>query len=874
MKNFDNVVTIFESVVSRYPERCAIRCQGKSWTYQELNAAANRLAARLRRLGTTRDALVGIHLDRSFELIVAIFAVLKADGAYLPLDLASPEDRLKFMVEDSAVKVVLTDSQRAPRFSSFDGTVIRLDDDSLAGESVENPPSTVGPANIAYVIYTSGSTGKPKGVLVTHENVARLFTATDAWYGFGPDDVWTMFHSCAFDFSVWEIFGALLYGGSLVIVPYQVSRSAEAFHELLVSEKVTVLNQTPSAFRQLVQADAGHPRAALALRYIIFGGEALEFQSLVPWFERYGDKQPRCINMYGITETTVHVTYRPITRRDVDANSGSNIGIPIPDLQVYLVDDQGRRVTGSEPGEILVGGAGVAAGYLNRADLTRERFIPNAFEPNKSDRLYRTGDRARFLANGDLEYLGRIDHQVKIRGFRIELDEINSVLARYPGVRESTVIARADSDGEHRLIAYLVVADPKTPPAVEALRAHLSAKLPSYMVPAAYVFLQAFPLTLNGKLDRDKLPAPGSDRPALEAAFVAPKGDLEEGIAKIWRAILHLDEVGANDNFFNLGGDSLSAMNMLAQLEKLIGRSVGILPMLEGGTIRDLAAAAADNAPITPPPMIMCTQPGTGTDPFFYAHGDYQSGGFYCQRLAQIIGQDQAFYSIAPHGTFGGAMPPTIEEMAEDYVSLIRSVQPHGPYQLGGFCNGAVTMYDVAQRLARAGETVKLLVLLDPPDLYFFVLRRRIMQIGKVLGMSEGQGRTVYQRIAEGVEIWRDQGALTFGKEFATRSVEWIERTYKGFFELPVEETRPNLNLHYYEALARYEPVPYQSSGEAWIILREGESARHPKQVSYWSRYITKARFEVVVGEHLEFKNSLNEISGVIAKALKKASRQ
>ncbi len=666
--------------------------------------------------------------------------------------------------------------------------------------------------------------------------------------------------------------GALLYGGALVIVPYETSRSAEAFRDLLVREKITVLNQTPSAFRALVAADAAKPKAELALRTLVFGGEALDFPSLAPWFDRYGDEQPKCINMYGITETTVHVTYRPITRQDVAAHSGSNIGVPIPDLQIYLVDEQGRRITGAEPGEILVGGTGVAAGYLHRPDLTRERFIPNPFEPEKSARLYRTGDLARQLANGDYEYVGRIDQQVKIRGYRIELDEINSVLARYNGVRESAVVARAEPGEEPRLIAYLIVADPRTPPAVEALRAHLAAKLPAYMVPAAYVFLEKFPLTLNGKLDREKLPAPGADRPTMEAAYVAPQGDLEESIAKIWRAILRLDKVGVNDNFFNLGGDSLSAMNMLAQLEKVTGRVVGVRPMLLGGTIRDLAAAVADKALVGPPPMMICTQSGNGIDPFFFAHGDYMAGGFYCQRIAQMMGPEQAFYAIAPHGTFGGALPATIEEMAVDYIAQVRSVQPHGPYRLGGFCNGAVTMYEVAQQLIRAGETVSVLVLLDPPDLFFFILRRRIMAIGKFLGLSEGQGRTVYQRIAEGVEIWREHGAFTFGQEVAIRTVRWAERKYKGFFALPVDDSKLNLNFHYYEALARYEPLSCVGSGKVYIILREGESFRHPKQKSYWSRYIAYPQFEVAPGNHLEFKGSVDEISRIIANALKKGT--
>jgi thioesterase domain-containing protein len=314
-------------------------------------------------------------------------------------------------------------------------------------------------------------------------------------------------------------------------------------------------------------------------------------------------------------------------------------------------------------------------------------------------------------------------------------------------------------------------------------------------------------------------------------------------------------------------------MNMLAQFEKLTGRSVGVRPLLEGGTIRDLAAAAADSSAAAPPPMMICTQPGNGTDPFFFAHGDYQAGGFYCQKLAQKIGPDQAFYAIAPHGTFGGDRPATVEEMAASYAALIRSVQPKGPYRLGGFCNGAVTIYEVAQQLVVAGQTVNLLVLLDPPDLYFFILRRRIMAIGKMLGLSEGQGRTAYQRIAEGVEIWKDHGAQTFFREFATRTVEWIARKWKGFFQIPVEESKPNLNFHYYEALARYEPRLYHGSGEAVIILREGESSRHPKQISYWTGHIGMPRFEVVAGKHLEFKTDVVEIARVIAAALKKAGR-
>jgi amino acid adenylation domain-containing protein len=569
---------------------------GASLSYGSLNAQANRLAAYLRELGVGPESLVGVHLERSFDLVVAIFAILKAGGAYLPLDLACPEERLSFMLEDSGARVLVTNSDFARRAEPYTGAVVCLDREAgrIAGRSGENVPSTTRPEHLAYVIYTSGSTGTPKGCLITQENVARLFTATDPWFRFGPEDVWTLFHSSAFDFSVWEIFGALLYGGRLVIVPYMVSRSASAFRELLIAERVTVLNQTPSAFRQLVQADRALPPGDFALRYVIFGGEALEFQSLRPWFERYGDERPECVNMYGITETTVHVTYRPVRFTDLESDSGSNIGIPIPDLQVYVVDAEGRRVATGGTGEMLVGGLGVARGYLNRPDLTRERFIANPFDPAKSPRLYRSGDLARVRENGDLEYLGRIDHQVKIRGFRIELTEIESTLARHPSVKECAVLARTDSVSEPRLVAYLVTGGDAAP-GVEELREHLARKLPEYMVPSAFVFLDAFPLTVNGKLDRDALPAPSSERPRLASEYAAPQGETEKMLAGLWKTALRQEQVSVNDNFFDIGADSLMLTSVHRRLQTELKREIPITELFQFPTIRSLASRLGAN---------------------------------------------------------------------------------------------------------------------------------------------------------------------------------------------------------------------------------------------------------------------------------------
>jgi len=370
--------SMFEAQVERTPEAVALICDDQSLTYRELNRRANRLAHALRERNVGPDTIVGICIDRSLELVIALLGILKAGGAYLPIDLAYPRERLAFMLEDANAPVLLTQSKLAADLPAYQAKVLCLDDAELAAfdaYSTSNPESGAAAENLAYVIFTSGSTGQSKGALVTHYNVVRLFDATQDWYGFNERDVWTLFHSYAFDFSVWELWGALLYGGRVVIVPYWASRSPQDFRELLVRERVTVLNQTPSAFRQLLQAELAQPKADLALRYLIFGGEALELQSLRPWFERYGDEKPLLVNMYGITETTVHVTYRPIRWDDLRSGQGSVIGVPIPDLQVYVLDPNGNPVPVGVPGEMYVGGAGVARGYLNRPELTAQRFI-------------------------------------------------------------------------------------------------------------------------------------------------------------------------------------------------------------------------------------------------------------------------------------------------------------------------------------------------------------------------------------------------------------------------------------------------------------------------------------------------------------------
>jgi amino acid adenylation domain-containing protein len=581
---------LFEAQVERAPEAPALICEGRQLTYGELNRRANKLAHYLRSRGIGPDTLAGMFVERSVEMVVGVLGILKAGGAYLPLDPTYPRDRLAFVVADADIKILLTERRLLNSLPDHRAEVFCLDADwdKVDAEPDVNPRLGIARENLAYVIYTSGSTGKPKGVLVSHANVLRLFSSTRRWFDFGPDDVWTLFHSYAFDFSVWELWGALLYGGRLVIVPYVVSRSPESFYELLSARKVTVLNQTPSAFRQLMQVDEGSsPRRDLALRLVIFGGEALDIAALRPWFERHGDEKPQLVNMYGITETTVHVTYRALKREDSIKTAASLIGVPIPDLRVHILDKHLEPVPVDVAGEIFVAGAGVARGYLNRPALTAERFIPDPFSGAPGARLYKTGDSARRLSDGDIEYLGRIDQQVKIRGFRIELGEIEATLLDHPLVRDAIVVAKDSRAGEKQLIAYALPASGQAPAAAE-LRSFLKNRLPDYMLPAHVMFIDAIPLTSNGKIDRNALPDPEAARPDLGASFVGARTPLEKTLADIWAETVQVESVGIDDNFFELGGDSIRSVQMISKAQKH-GLSLTFRELFEHQTIRELA---------------------------------------------------------------------------------------------------------------------------------------------------------------------------------------------------------------------------------------------------------------------------------------------
>ncbi|MGW1627624.1 amino acid adenylation domain-containing protein, partial [Streptomyces sp. NPDC002172] len=554
---------VFEERVAVAPDAVAVVADGEELSYAEVNRRANRLAHHLRSLGVGAESLVGLCLERGVELVPALLGVLKSGAAYVPLDPAHPAERLGYVLADAGVEVVVTTSALEGLLGEggFSGAVVALDRHNavLAGCPESDPEVVSGPDNAVYVIYTSGSTGRPKGVTLTHANVVRLLRTAQEHYSFDASDVWSLFHSFAFDVSVFEMWGALLHGGTLVVVPRDVARSPEDFLDLLVERRVTVLSQTPSAFRGLVAAAGeGDPRVdRLALRHVIFAGERLEFRELKPWTDRLGLDGPVLVNMYGITETTVHTTFYRVTEEDVRAASGNPVGAPLSDLSVHLLDGRGELVPVGVPGEIHVGGPGVARGYLGRPGLTAERFVPDPFGPAGS-RLYRSGDLARRRPDGGLDYVGRIDHQVKIRGYRVELGEIEAALSAHPHIREAVVVVREDTPGDRRLAAYLVAARGATVPETRELRELLARDLPDYMVPAAFVALDALPLTANGKLDQRALPAPGTDA-FLQSAYVAPRTPTEERVAAVWAGALEVDRVGVHDSFFDLGGDSIRA---------------------------------------------------------------------------------------------------------------------------------------------------------------------------------------------------------------------------------------------------------------------------------------------------------------------------
>ena len=697
-----------EEQVEKTPESVAVIYDSEQLTYRQLNNRANQLAHHLKRLEVGADVLVAVCMERSLELVTALLAVLKAGGAYVPLDPEYPKERLETMLRDAAPPVVLTQAHLLDRAPNGAPSVFCLDRDwpSVASESPDNLPAAVRGKNLAYAIYTSGSTGKPKGVPNVHEGIVnRLLWMQDMYKLTGHDRVLqkTPF---SFDVSVWEFFWPLMTGATLVLARPGGHRDPTYLVNLIAEQGITTLHFVPSMLSIFLEA-AGLERCC-TLRKVFASGEALPFELQRRFFEKLGAELH---NLYGPTEAAVDVTYwacRPNSQQPIVP-----IGRPIANTQIYILDANLQPVPIGVAGELHIGGIGLARGYLNRPDLTAQKFIPNPFGKTPDAQLYKTGDLARFLEDGNIEYLGRIDHQVKLRGFRIELGEIEAVIGECAGIRQAVVILREDNPGDQRLVAYLIAA-PGQELDYDRLRKELKDKLPEHMVPSRFVAVEGFPMTTSGKVDRQALPSPLPER-GTPATVVAPRNELESKLATIFANVLGLPSVSMTDNFFDLGGHSLTAARLLSQVIELTGRQIPLSALFRGATVESLARLIRVDEEAGDPVMMKILHGDSSRLPFFAIVPPGEESLGYAM-LARHMGPDQPVYKIQGHAPIVGKRPYTEQEMqslAGEYVAAMRSVQREGPYCLGGLCDGVHIGERVVLELEAQGQEVALFAVID-----------------------------------------------------------------------------------------------------------------------------------------------------------------
>lgn len=694
---------LFEAQVAKTPDAVAAVFAGEQITYRALSQRANQLAHHLQAHGVGAETLVGICVERSLDMLVGVLAILKAGGAYVPLDPTYPPARLAFMLEDAHVRVLLTEKHLVSELPTHDIAVVCLDRDwnAIAQHSTQPPRSTTTPEHLAYLIYTSGSTGQPKGVMIPHRALTNFLWSMHQQLDITDRDVVLAATSLSFDIAGLELYLPLLVGARVVIVPRDVAAHGRRLAALVESAGATIMQATPTTWRMLLEAGwRGSPRL-----HILCGGEALP-QELARQLLRAGRD---LTNLYGPTETTIWSTLHAVKHADAPIS----LGRPIANTRIYVLDRHRQPIPVGVPGELYIGGDGVTRGYLHRPDLTAQRFIPDPFAAAPSARLYATGDLARYLPDGTLEFLGRIDTQVKVRGFRIELGEIEAQLERLDGVRQAVVMAREDVPGSPILAAYFVPMRVPAPP-VSELRRALAARIPDYMIPSVFVSMETMPVTPNGKVDRQALPAPSTMRSGRGASFVPPQGLLQLQLARIWEEILDIRPVGVTDDFFALGGHSLLAARLVDQIAEVCGQALPLATLFAGATIAHLEKALLQRAGESPPSPVVLVQEGKEKRPFFFLHGDLEDGGIYCVKLARALDPDRPFYAIHPSGVDGRPIPHTVEAIAAEHLEALRTVQPEGPYLLGGYCNGAVFAFEMARQLQAQGQHVEALVLIQP----------------------------------------------------------------------------------------------------------------------------------------------------------------
>ncbi len=726
------VEELIEAQARTRPDAVAVVCEGVLLTYRELLGQASQLAQYLRGRGVGPGVAVGVCLDRSAEQVVALLAILRAGGVYVPLDPATPAERIRYVVQDTGMPLLLTQAWHLERVGGTGTQVVCLDADEAAmvqagdqqAAQQEAGPQEAGqqqPEQVsrdgqpAYIIYTSGSTGQPKGVVVDQAALSAHCRAMIEVYGLDPQDRVLQFSQYSFDASLEQILPALAAGARLVMRGDELWSPRQLLREIQ-RQQLTVLN-LPSAYWQQAVREWGQKADALTgtrLRLVIVGGERLGRPGVQQW-PRLGLPQARLLNAYGPTETTITATLAEIRPDD----EWITIGRPLPGRTIYILDHHGQPVPAGVVGELFVGGELLARGYLNRPELTAQRFEPDSFAGNPDARRYRTGDRARYRADGRIEYMGREDQQVKIRGYRIELGEVEAALAQHPGIAEAVVVTRAVSSGPE--LAAFVVARPGTrldPAGLAQVRGFLRDRLPAYMVPPVIEPLADLPRLATGKPDRRRLQETPRDAARPAEGYVAPRLPIQEQLVRIWQELLDVRPIGITDNFFDLGGHSLLAAQLVDRIDQEYGQKLGLSTLLGRPTIEQLAEELKDLGGPEPDRAgrvkLRPVQEDGTRPPLFFLHGDWTGGAFYCFALARGCGADQPFYVLEPY-VFSDAEPvPTMEAVAAAHLQAIQAVQPEGPYRLGGFCNGGLLAYEMARQLERQGERVEFLGLVNP----------------------------------------------------------------------------------------------------------------------------------------------------------------
>lgn len=705
---------LFEAQVEQTPDAVALVCGDKQLTYRELNNRANQLAHHLQALGVKPDTLVAICVERSLEMVVGLLGVLKAGGAYIPIDPAYPLERRAYKLNDSQAPVILTQARLLETLPASSAKVVLLDADweVIACESQENPVSETTSDNLAYVIYTSGSTGNPKGVMIPHRGMVNHSLAMAKQFNLQASDRVLQFSSMSFDIIIEELYPSLLNGAAVILRSEEMLSSTTNFLQFIEQERVTILNLPTAYWHELANGLSllKEPMPA-TVRLVVVGGEKASRSIYLTWLQLVGE-QVRWLNSYGPTETTVTATvYDPSADPERERlQSEIPIGRPLANVQAYILDPELQPVPAGEAGELYIGGAGLARGYLNRPDLTAEKFIQNPFSDDPNSRLYKTGDSVRYLLDGNIEFIGRIDYQVKIRGFRIELGEIEAAIEQHPAVQQTVVLAREDVPGNKRLVAY-VVANQEQPFTIGELRNFLKEKLPEYMVPAAFVMLDTLPLTPNGKVDRRALKAPNSIVSGSERPIADPRNQLEFQLTKIWEEILGISPIGIKDNFFELGGHSLLVMRLMARINEIFGKNLPLNALFEVPTVEQLANLLLQAGGAASSGALVAIQPEGSKPPFFCVH-EIIGNAIYCQRMARYL-PGQPLYGLQSIGLNGQQPHRRVEDMAAHYIQEMQTIQPSGPYYLGGYSFGGYVAFEMARQLQAQGEKVALLALFD-----------------------------------------------------------------------------------------------------------------------------------------------------------------